>query len=178
MKDFTEKALLDHNVDTVNGVIHINGDVDGELYDKLVHDIAIIERGNPDALDKLTVYLTTYGGDVYFGFAIYDFLKLVTNNLKIVCSGPVMSAGTIILQAADDRAMMPNAYLLVHFGLEVNDNQQSRHHHSEVDKKIKKLLVDRCNAKEQTVKKWFAKESYFDKRRAKDVGLVDRIVGE
>ena len=172
------KVMSDHGVDVVDSVVHMSGDVDSDMYDKLVHDLSILESFNPDGVNDLTVFLSTYGGDVYFGFAIYDYLKMMTKNghLKIVCSGPVMSAGVLILQAATERVMMPNAHLLVHFGMEVNDNQQTKHQHEQLTKEIKTLMVNRCTAKEQTVKKWFSKESYFDKKRAIEVGLIDRVV--
>lgn len=170
------KIMSEHNIDVLQGVINISGDVDENLYDKLVQDISIMSAFSPDRMENLTVYLSTYGGDIYYGFAIYDYLKLTTGKLKIVCSGPVMSAGVIILQAATERVMMPNSKLLVHFGMEVNDSQQAKQHNDELTKDIKKLLTTKCTAKEQTVKKWFSKESYFDHRRALAVGLVDRVV--
>lgn len=170
------KILTDHNVNVLEGIITITGDVDEMLYEKLVQDIAILNLFNPDALENLTVMLSTYGGEVYYGFAIYDYLRLSVGKLKIICAGPVMSAGVLILQAAHDRVMLPNAHLLVHFGSEVNDNQQTKHHNEDLTKDIKKILIDRCKAKEQTVKKWFSKESYFDKNRAIAVGLVDRVL--
>jgi ATP-dependent Clp protease protease subunit len=172
------KLVSDHNVDVADKVVYMCGDVDENLYIELVQNLELIRKANPDtnALDGVTIYLSTYGGDVYYGFAIYDYLKLVASNLKIVCIGPVMSAGTLILQAADERVMMPHSYLLVHFGLEINENQQTRHQHEQLTRQIKQVLVDRCSAKAQTVKKWFGKESYFDNKRALSVGLVDRVV--
>jgi len=170
------KLNSDHNIDVTTGVIHISGDVDANMYDKVVKDISLLSQFNPDALNNLTIYLSTYARDVYFAFAIYDYLKLTTANLKIVCSGPVMSAGVLILQAATERVMMPNAHLLVHFGMEVNDNQQTKHQHEQLTKEIKNLFIKRCTAKEQTIKRWFSKESYFNTKRAVEVGLIDRVV--
>ena len=183
MDELSMKIITDHNVDIDDGLFSIIGDVNEDLYEKVFQDIILLTK-NEDNVDKngkikqATLFLSTYGGEVYYGFAIYDLLKISVKNLKIICSGPVMSAGTIILQAGHERVAMPNAQLLVHFGMEVNDSQQSKQHHADVNKRIKKILSDRCTVKEQTVKKWFSKESYFDSARAKEVGLVDRIVGQ
>lgn len=175
-KDTILKVISDHAVDIEDFIIHLNGDVSDEMYDHLVQGVALIEAANGGPVDELTIYLSTYGGDVYYGFAIYDFLKLSSSKIRIVATGPVMSAGVLILQAADERIMMPNSHILVHFGMEVNDNQQTKHQHDLLTRELKRLLIERCTAKEETVKKWFSKESYFDKKRALSVGLVDKVV--
>jgi len=172
--DTALKIMSEHNVNVVDSVISLTGEVGEEMYEKMVQDLNLLQIYHEGSPELTTVVLSTYGGDLYYGFAIYDYLKRFTDKLKIICSGPVMSAGSLILQAADDRVMMPNSHILVHFGLETNTNTQEKHQHDLLMKQIKKVLIERCTAKEQTVKKWFSKESYFDVKRAISVGLVDR----
>ena len=170
------KILAEHGVDLVNNTIYLNGDVDGELYDFLMQGLAMINLGGNKEMEKTTIVLSTYGGDVYFGLAMYDAIKVFAGQTKIICSGPVMSAGTIILQAADERVMMENSHLLVHYGMEVNGDTNTKIQHEMLQKRMKAVLIDKCSAKPATIKKWFTKESYFDTKRAIEVGLVDGAV--
>jgi ATP-dependent protease ClpP protease subunit len=56
------------------------------------------------------------GGDWYHGMAIYDAIKYSSCECTIKVYGHAMSMGSIILQAADHRIMMPNSRFMIHYG--------------------------------------------------------------
>lgn len=171
------KFIVEYGIDIKHKVIHLHGGIDIDAYDQVIRGLALLDNMHPEDDYDVTLMLSTYGGDIYYGFAIYDALKAWGGNVKIICNGPVMSAGTIILQAATTRIMMPHSYLLVHFGEELNTDRQTKMHNDALDKRMEKLIAGNVKVQAKTVKKWFSKESYFDARRALDVGLVDRIFG-
>lgn len=69
-------------------------------------------------LKALNVDLASFGGEVYYGFAIFDTLSLYKKernlSLTITSFGPVMSMGALILQAGDVRRMSTNSVMLIH----------------------------------------------------------------
>lgn len=67
-------------------------------------------------LPPINIYLTSYGGGCYSGLGIYDIIKNATKeyNVNIICSGYVMSAGTLILQAGTKRIARKNTTFMVH----------------------------------------------------------------
>jgi ATP-dependent protease ClpP protease subunit len=172
------KYIVEYGIDIRNKVIHLHGLVDIDLYDHVVRSLAVLDNAYPDENYDVTVMMSTYGGELYYGFAIYDALKAWGGKVKIICNGPVMSAGTVILQAATHRIMMPNSFLLIHFGEELNTDRQTKHHNNQLDKRMQKLICSSVKVKAKTAKGWFSKESYFDTKRAIDVGLIDRIFGD
>jgi ATP-dependent protease ClpP protease subunit len=66
--------------------------------------------------DPITILMNNPGGDWYHGMAIYDAIKTSSCHCTIKVYGHAMSMGSVILQAADHRIMMPNSRLMIHYG--------------------------------------------------------------
>jgi ATP-dependent protease ClpP protease subunit len=64
----------------------------------------------------ITILMNNPGGDWYHGMAIYDAIKCSQCHCTIRVYGHAMSMGSIILQAADRRIMMPNSRFMIHYG--------------------------------------------------------------
>lgn len=87
--------------------------VDHMMTEYLIKGIHVLESKG----DKpITIIMNNPGGDWYHGMAIYDSI----NNSKCHCTikvyGHAMSMGSIILQSADNRVMMPNSRFMIHYG--------------------------------------------------------------
>ena len=126
IKTFDEKI---HN-------IYIKGDVDEEMWQGLVDKINEIKSADDDIADQnlaslmsvgieaqvirpsINIYLSTFGGYIYDMLAIYDEIKKLTKEyvVNIYCVGKIMSAGTIIMLAADyeNRFAYPNTTFMYH----------------------------------------------------------------
>lgn len=172
MKDF--RALQDLGIDVNLGIIPLIGEVGDEMYARLVHCINAISNANIQ-YEQLTILLNTYGGDLYQAFAIYDLIRRQPMQTRIVCNGPVMSAGTIILMAADVREITPTSYLMYHYGQEANDSEPSAKQNARLLKEMKSIYKDNSNVTPRTLNKWFAHDTYYNAEEALELGLVDRI---
>lgn len=64
----------------------------------------------------ITIIMNNPGGDWYHGMAIYDAIKYSECHCTIRVYGHAMSMGSIILQAADERVLMPNSRFMIHYG--------------------------------------------------------------
>lgn len=64
----------------------------------------------------ITILMNNPGGDWYHGMAIYDAIKCSPCECTIRVYGHAMSMGSIILQAADHRVMMPSSRFMIHYG--------------------------------------------------------------
>lgn len=168
-------AILDHLVDIENGIITLVGEVNEELYAHLMAAIMAL-RSSKKEYDKITFILNTYGGDLYQALAIYDLIKIQPMRTVIHCNGPVMSAGTVILQAADERTISPRSYLMFHFGTQAADSSQCLAHFNELSEDIKNIYKKNANISSRAVNTWFEKDTYYNAKQALKIGLVDRIV--
>ena len=167
------ELLLQHGIDLDSATLMINGEIDEDRYEQLQYGVKLLKSVAPTR--PMIIELSTYGGDLYFGLAMYDYIRAHAPDCTIVCGGPVMSAGSLILQAGKTRWMYPNAYVMVHFGMEVNTDQQTKAQNEAMTRRCKEILIERCTVNPKTVKQWFKKESYFNATRAVNVGLVDGV---
>lgn len=66
--------------------------------------------------EPITIIMNNPGGDWFHGMAIYDAIKGCQSHVIIKVYGMAMSMGAVILQAADERIMAPNARFMMHYG--------------------------------------------------------------
>lgn len=167
-------AIIDNKVDLDNGIIPILGEVDDEMYTHLLTSIMALQS-QKKKVKQLTFILNTYGGDVYQAMAIYDLIKAQQLKTTVICNGPVMSAGNIILQAADNRIMTKRSYLMFHFGGQNADTAQCLAHFAEVTEDIKDLYKSNSKLSSKVVNTWFTKDTYYNANDALKYGLIDGI---
>ena len=66
--------------------------------------------------DNIIIHMHSIGGVWNDGMAIYDSIKICKSHVTVISYGQAESMSSIILQAADARIMMPNAYFMCHYG--------------------------------------------------------------
>lgn len=87
--------------------------VDHVMAEYLIKGIHLLESTNQK---PILILMNNPGGDWYHGMAIYDAISCSPCVCTIRVYGYAMSMGSIILQAADERVLMPNARLMIHYG--------------------------------------------------------------
>jgi ATP-dependent protease ClpP protease subunit len=87
--------------------------VDHFMTEYLIKGMHTLESKNKK---PITIIMNNPGGDWYHGMAIYDAIKSSPCECTIKVYGHAMSMGSVILQAADHRIMMPNSRFMIHYG--------------------------------------------------------------
>ena len=66
--------------------------------------------------DDISIYISSPGGHVESGDVVYDMIKFIKPNVKVIGTGWVASAATTIYLAADkeNRFALPNTRFLIH----------------------------------------------------------------
>lgn len=92
----------------------------------------------------ITIMLNSIGGDWQHGMAIYDAIKLSKSPITIQVYGQAMSMGAVILQAAAQRLVAPNAKLMIHYGVASSSETHSRIYENWADasKKDRDIMLD------------------------------------
>lgn len=65
-------------------------------------------------VDRINVYINSYGGEVAEGLAIYNALKRHKARVVTVCDGFACSIASVIFMAGDERIMNESSLLLIH----------------------------------------------------------------
>ena len=129
------------------------------------------------------IILNSPGGNWYDGMAIYDAIKASPCHVTIEVLGHAMSMGSIILQAADERVIHPNATIMVHDGSDAfcghsRNFEMWAKESVRLRKRMYELYAERSG---KDAKYWEKKCSFDYILSAEDAlkdGLVDSIYGQ
>lgn len=88
--------------------------VDNFMAEYVIKGMHLLEQKDPER--EITILMNNPGGDWYHGMAIYDAISTSSCYITMKVYGHAMSMGSIILQAADRRIMMPNSRFMIHYG--------------------------------------------------------------
>lgn len=121
---------FEHNLDVDNRTLYMgsvdatsDGDesgVDTFMAEYFIKGMHVLQSKN--STQEITIIMNNPGGDPYHGMAIYDTIKMSSCPCTIKVYGYAMSMGSVILQAADYRIMMPNSRFMIHYGYSSYDN--------------------------------------------------------
>jgi len=130
-------------------------------------------------------HLSTPGGDIDAGLALYDVIRNCKNPTTTFGRGGVYSIGAVLLQAGQKRIMTENSLLMVHnasfkMGDEELDTTAMHRMNEECklsNRRIQGVLARRSGATPKQVSRWCAKETYFTAPEALKAGFIDAILG-
>jgi ATP-dependent Clp protease protease subunit len=158
---------------------------DGKMSERIVKNINILEGINQESI---TIIMNNPGGDEYHGLAIYDAIKTAKSHVTIKVYGMAMSMGSIILQAADERILSPNARFMIHYGyFSMSEHAKTVYKWTEENKKVdvwmEELFLEKIHQKHPDFKlKKIQEMCNFDTilsaKETVELGLADKILGD
>lgn len=130
----------------------------------------------------ITVLLSSHGGDIECGLAIFDCIKNARNPVTIVGYGSVQSMGAIIMQAGDTRLLMPEARFMIHSGVITIPDETNAERFLAISTEMKSIkerltgiLQERCRA-DTNVPAMMERETFMSAADALHAGFVDGVV--
>lgn len=158
------------------------GDIDESSVKHAIEDINIANAKG--YVDRVLLTLVTYGGDLLYGFALYDHIKASKKPVDIVTEGVCMSAGVMILQAARTRIARPHTIFMVHPSITHVEEKAYHEFLSIVDQYKRnhelfvRLSIERSGIDYVEFEKIFTPRKYLSPIEAKNFGkygLIDEI---
>lgn len=131
-----------------------------------------------DSINKnpIRINMQSIGGDWFAGWSIFDAIKSSESYVTIVTYGQAESMSSIILQAADERLMMPNAHFMCHFGhSSAVSDVLSNQNWAQAEKKYINIMINTYAEKCHSTGSFFKAKGYslsqtkaYIKRKMKD----------
>lgn len=156
------------------------------MAERAIKNLHILDSLAPDGTQPITIIMNNIGGDEYHCLAIYDAIMACRNHVTMIGTGYVMSAGSLIFQAADDRVLTPNARMMIHYGTwGMYDHPKIMYKWAEEGKKIDQVMrniyLERMREKhpdylEEDLDKMLNFDTILDPYSAVELGLADRVV--
>ena len=195
-KDFDDIIVLhDYGLDITNRTIYISTEeindgeesgVDAKLAERVIKNLRLLDSQAKEGDKPITLILSGNGGDWYSACAIYDAISLCKNEVIAIAYGSIMSAHSIIFQAADQRVMTKFATQMIHFGYFGAENHtkvfKSWAKESErIDGIMEDIYLNRIQEKKPDFKrkdlqKMLMVDSILDSAQSVEFGLADSIL--
>lgn len=149
------------------------GDTASSLIDQL---------GKVDA-DEIDVHISSPGGDIFDGLAIYQALKSHKAKVTVKVDGLAASIASVIAMAGDTVVIAPKASMMIHDGwtMAVGNAEELRKTADLLDKQsqvIASVYADRSNSDANFWRDQMREETWYTAQEALDAGLVDEIEGQ
>lgn len=171
----------DYSIDLKTRTVYcIAEETDSEVAETFIKNIAYLNRTK----GTIKVVLSTSGGEVDYGIAMYESVKHSKNPVHILVTGSCQSIGILILQGAAKRSIYSTSTLMYHEGnssqgeMPVNESVKSALYTRDQFAMIDKIIFDRVkpgisfDAFQDQVRR----SIWLDGKAAKKAGYVDEVI--
>jgi ATP-dependent Clp protease protease subunit len=160
-------------------IIMLTGEIDERKTQQFLKSLMLLSQQDP--VKHITVYISTYGGDMYEMNAMYDSMRLVKCPIHTIGIGKVMSAGVLLLAAGDRRSLTENTSVMMHqvsaevYGT-VNDVSIEVKHTKALQDSMYKLYSKYTGRPIKQLEQDLKSDKYLTAQEALDYGIVDEIL--
>lgn len=174
----------EHGIYTPARLIELSGEIDDDNANEFIRNIRILDYMSDE---DIKILVNTIGGEVHSGLAIYDAIKECDSKVVAHVVGACWSIGAVILQAADERIMSPNATLMIHIGTDGHSEDHAMtierwiEEHKKIEDISQDILLDRIKEKQpkftrSKLQKLLMFDTIYRVDEAIEMGLADSEV--
>lgn len=159
----------------------------GEVSDKsaraATEQLLYLEAVDPGK--EITLYLNSPGGSITAGMAVFDTMKLITSDIRVVVVGLAASMGSIFLCGGTKgkRLLYPHSRVLIHQPLIMGTMRGAAvdiHIQAQEMEKLREemntILADASGQPIDRIRQDTDRDFYLNAREAIEYGLADAIV--
>lgn len=130
---------------------------------------------------NITVWIDSWGGDVFAGVGIYNALKEHKGKVTVKVDGKAVSAGSLIAMAGDEVLMSPGSILMIHnpWSKAVGESKDMRHTADvldEVKEAILNIYKTKVDKSREEIAQMMDNEEWMSARKAVAEGFADGIL--
>lgn len=166
-----------------NRVIFLNAPVESQLANMIIAQLLFL---NGESFEQpIHLYITSPGGDVYSGLAIYDAMQIVDAPVYTYAVGLTASMGTALLTAGErgHRYALPHATIHMHPSSSgakgyTEDVRIAFRELERMQSQVFHLLAKHTNHSWHEVERKFERDHWMNAIEARNFGFVDNILGD
>ena len=162
-------------------IIFMGTPISDTVANLIVAQLLFLEREDPDK--DISVYISTPGGSVYAGLAVYDTMQLVRCPISTIAVGATASMGTVLLAGGTKgkRYALPNTTVHMHPAsmgvsgyapdVEIHARELLR-----VQNRIREILAYHTGQSVERISGDFDRDYFMDAQGAVEYGIIDEIL--
>jgi ATP-dependent Clp protease, protease subunit len=162
-------------------IVFIGQPISEELANLVVAQLLHLDSEDPEK--DVSVYINSPGGDAYAGLAIYDTMQFIKADVRTICFGIAMSAGSLLLTggAEGKRMALPNSRILIHqptggFQGQSADIEIHAREILRLRARLETIYVEHTGQARKRVNEDMERDHFFDPSEAVEYGLIDRVI--
>jgi ATP-dependent Clp protease protease subunit len=158
----------------MTGHIFVYGEIGGAVTAKSIQEQ--IDR----SADDYEIHISSPGGDVYEGYAIYGILSNLGKPKKVIIEGICASIATLIAQSGDTVVMTSPAEFMIHnpyvqLSGDASDLQEAAEQLNRIKSTIIGVYRKRTGLSEDELSKMMDSETWMSADEAKQQGFIDEV---
>ncbi len=162
-------------------IIFLTGPVDDMVASLVTAQMLYLESENPTK--DISLYITSPGGLVTSGLAVYDTIQYIRPKVSTLCIGQAASMGSLLLCAGakDMRFALPNARIMVHqpscgFQGQATDIEIHAREILSLRSRLNEIYVKHTGQTLETIEEAMERDRFLSPENAKEFGLIDNVV--
>lgn len=95
-----------------NRDIFLTTEINSKTSSDLLKQLIYLDKEDTDK--PITLYISSPGGEVTAGLAVFDYIRMMKSKVNTVCIGTAASMGAILFLAGEERKMLPHTKIMIH----------------------------------------------------------------
>ena len=162
-------------------IIFLGDEVNDVTASLVVAQLLFLESEDPKK--DINLYISSPGGSVSAGFAIYDTMQYIKCDVSTICIGMAASMGAFLLAggAKGKRFALPNAEIMIHQPSggaqgQATDINIVAEHIIKTREKLNRILAENTGQTLEQIAADTERDNYMTAEQAKEYGLVDAVI--
>jgi ATP-dependent Clp protease, protease subunit len=162
-------------------IIMLNMPINDQVANVVISQLLYLDREDPDK--DISLYISSPGGVVTAGLAIYDTIQLIRPDVSTICMGMAASMATILLAsgAKGKRYAMPHSTIHMHQVLggaqgQAADIVIAAKEVMRLDTIIRDIMMKHTGQTAEKLQHDMDRDFYMNSQQAIEYGLIDQIL--
>ena len=163
-------------------IVFLNTPINDQIANIIIAQLLFLEREDSDR--DINLYISSPGGVVSSGLAIYDTMQLISPDVSTICLGMAASMATLLLSGGTKgkRYALPNSTIHMHQPLggaqgQASDIEIAAREIIRLQEKLRTMLADNTGQPYDKVAVDTDRDYYLTAEHAVEYGLIDEILG-
>lgn len=163
-------------------IVFLNTPINDQVANVIIAQLLFLEREDSDR--DINLYITSPGGVVSAGLAIYDTMQLINPDVSTICLGMAASMATLLLSggAKGKRYALPNSTIHMHQPLggaqgQASDIEIAAREIIRLQEKLRTMLAENTGQPYDKIAVDTDRDYYLTAEQATEYGLIDEILG-
>lgn len=162
-------------------IIFLGTPINDQIANLVVAQLLYLDREDPDK--DISLYISSPGGVITSGLAIYDTIRLIRADVSTICVGMAASMATVLLcaGAAGKRYALPNSTIHMHQAMggaqgQAADIEIAAREILRLQEIIRGILSRHSGQPVEKVARDMDRDYYLTADQAKEYGIVDEVL--